>query len=216
MTAPVIIGDATLYLGDGLDILPTLGKVDAVVTDPPYGIGINRSNRLSVSRGFGGETWDEQPANMSWLLPMGVPAIVWGGNYFDLPATRAPLVWDKANAGRDFADFEMAWTNLDMVARRIVMRPMNMDGGKQHPTQKPVRVMRWCLDFIPDARIIIDPYMGSGSTGVACAHKGLTFIGIEREPSYFGIACERIQKAYDQPDLFIEQTKKPEQLRMDA
>lgn len=216
MTAPVIIGDATLYLGDCLDILPTLGKVDAVVTDPPYGIGINRSNRLSVSRGFGGETWDEQPANMSWLLPMGVPAIVWGGNYFDLPATRAPLVWDKANAGRDFADFEMAWTNLDMVARRIVMRPMNMDGGKQHPTQKPVRVMRWCLDFIPDARIIIDPYMGSGSTGVACAHKGLTFIGIEREPSYFGIACERIQKAYDQPDLFIEQTKKPEQLRMDA
>jgi len=214
MTEPVTIGDCTLYLGDCLDVLPTLGKVDAVVTDPPYGIGINKSNRLSVSRGFGGETWDDQPADLSWLLPMGVPAIVWGGNYFDLPATRAPLVWDKANAGRDFADFEMAWTNLDMVARRIVMRPMGMDGGKQHPTQKPVRVMRWCLDFIPEAHVILDPYMGSGSTGVAAAKDGRAFIGIEREPSYFDIACERIQKAYDQPDLFVPAPAKPKQEAM--
>lgn len=124
------IGDCTLYLGDCMDILPTLDKVDAVVTDPPYGIGINKSNRLSVSKGHGNENWDNEPADMSWLVPMGIPSIVWGGNYFDFPPTRCPLVWDKNNAGRDFADFEMAWTNLDMVARRIVFRPMNMDGAR--------------------------------------------------------------------------------------
>lgn len=196
------IGDATLYLGDCREILPTIGKVDAVVTDPPYGVGINKSNRLSVSRGFGGETWDDQPADLSWLVPMGVPSIVWGGNYFDLPPTRAPLVWDKNNAGRDFADFELAWTNLDMVARRIIFRPMNMDGGKIHPTQKPIDVMMWCLSFLKEYKTILDPYMGSGSTGVACAKSGRFFIGIERDEKYFDIACRRIEEEYKQPPLF--------------
>ena len=196
-----VIGDATLYLGDCLEILPTLPKVDAVVTDPPYGIGINKSSRLSVSRGHGGETWDEKPGDITWLLPMEIPAIIWGGNYFDLPPTRAPLVWDKDNAGRDFADFEMAWTNLDMVARRIIMRPMNMDGGKQHPTQKPVRVMEWCLSFVKGCITILDPFMGSGTTGVACANLGRKFIGIEIEPKYFDIACRRIEDAQRQGRL---------------
>ncbi len=210
----VQIGDCTLYCGDCMDILPTLGRVDAVVTDPPYGIGINKSNRLSVSRGFGGETWDERAADLSWLLPMNIPAIVWGGNYFDLPPTRAPLVWDKNNAGRDFADFEMAWSNLDMVARRIVMRPMNMDGGKKHPTQKPIRVMEWCIGFLPDARTILDPFMGSGTTGVACAKLGRKFIGIEICEEYFDIACARIEAAYAQPDMFVERPAKAKQESM--
>ena len=209
------IGDCTLYQGDCLEIMPTLGKVDAVVTDPPYGIGINKSNRLSVSRGFVGETWDACAADVSWLLPMNIPAIVWGGNYFDLPPTRAPLVWDKNNAGRDFADFEMAWSNLEMVARRIVFRPMNMDGGKQHPTQKPVRVMEWCIGYLPNAQTILDPFMGSGTTGVACAKLGRKFIGIELEPKYFDIACQRIEDAYKQPDLFVEPPAKAVQGRLD-
>lgn len=197
-------GSVILYCGDCLELLPKLpeGCVDAVVTDPPYGIGINKSNRLSVSRGHGGETWDDSPADISWLLPMGLPAIVWGGNYFDLPPTRAPLVWDKNNAGRDFADFEMAWSNLDMVARRIVHRPMNMDGGKTHPTQKPVRVMEWCLSFVKDSKSILDPFMGSGTTGVACVRLGRRFIGIELEPKYFDIAVKRIQQAFDDQGLF--------------
>ena len=202
MVDKVTIGNAELYCGDCLEILPTLPKVDAVITDPPYGIGINKSQRLSVSRGHGGETWDDQPADISWIVPMGLPTIVWGGNYFDLPPTRAPLVWDKDNAGRDFADFEMAWTNLDMVARRIVHRPMNMDGGKEHPTQKPIRVMTWCISFIPDAKLVLDPFMGSGTTGVACANLGRKFIGIEIEPRYFDIACERIDNAYRQTRMF--------------
>ena len=126
---------------------------------------------------------------------MGLPSIVWGGNYFDLPPTRAPLVWDKNNAGRDFADFELAWTNIDMVARRIVFRPMNMDGGKEHPTQKPIRVMEWCLGFLPNAATILDPFMGSGTTGVACVNLGRKFIGIELDEKYFDIACRRIEQA---------------------
>lgn len=210
-----VIGGCELYLGDCMEIMPTLGAIGAVVTDPPYGIGITRSNRLSTSRGFGGQTWDDEAADMSWLVPMGVPAIVWGGNYFDLPAHRAPLVWDKNNAGRDFADFEMAWTNLDMVARRFIFRPMNMDGGKQHPTQKPEQLMKWCLDFIPANLLILDPFMGSGTTGVASAKLGRRFIGVEREPTFFDVACERIRKAYAQPDMFVS-APKPEQPKQEA
>lgn len=206
------IGDATLVMGDCRTLLKTM-HIEAVVTDPPYGIGITRSNRLAVSRGMGGGTWDDEPADMAWLRPLDVPSIVWGGNYFDLPPTRAPLVWDKNNAGRDFADFEMAWTNLDMVARRIVLRPMNMDGGKEHPAQKPIDVMKWCVGFIPPDLTIVDPFMGSGSTGVACAKLGRTFVGIEVNPTYFDIACRRIEEAYKQADLFIERpsSEKPVQ-----
>ncbi len=204
----VIIGDCELYLGDCMDVLPTLPKVDAVVTDPPYGIGITKSNRLAISRGLGGMDWDDSPADVDFILKMNVPSIIWGGNYFDLPPHRAPLVWDKNNAGRDFADFEMAWTNLDMVARRFVFKPMNMDGGKEHPTQKPIAVMRWCISHLPDgAQTILDPFMGSGTTGVAAVQMGRKFIGIEREPKYFDIACRRIEEAYMQPRLFDDAPK---------
>jgi DNA modification methylase len=199
------IGGQRLILGDCLSVMPLLGKVDAVVTDPPYGIGITSSNRLAVSRGLGGKSWDERPADLS-ALP-NVPSIIWGGNYFERPPTRAPLVWDKNNADRDFADFEMAWTNLDMVARRIVLRPMNMDGGKVHPTQKPIRVMEWCLGFLPDARTILDPFMGSGTTLVACQRLGRQGIGIEIDPDYFDIACKRVDEASRQPDLLIDYAK---------
>lgn len=199
-----VVGDCTLYLGDCTVVIPSLtGAFGAVVTDPPYGIGINKSGRLSTSRGFGGETWDDEPADLSWLLPLRLPAIVWGGNYFGLPAHRAPLVWDKDNAGRDFADFELAWTNLDMVARRFVMRPMNMDGGKVHPTQKPVALMRWCLAFLPAGSTVLDPFMGSGSTLVAAVREGRAAIGIERSERHFNTAVRRVREAYAQPDFLV-------------
>tara|TARA_Y100001951_G_scaffold104016_1_gene114343 strand:- start:7537 stop:8193 length:657 start_codon:yes stop_codon:yes gene_type:complete len=198
------IGGQRLILGDSREILEALPKPDAIVTDPPYGIGITKSNRLAVSKGMGGKSWDESPADIAPLLATGAPMIVWGGNYFDLPPCRGPLVWDKNNAGRDFADFEMAWTNLDMVARRIVFRPMNMDGGKLHPTQKPIIVMEWCLGFLPDAVTILDPFMGSGTTLVACQKLGRHGTGIEIDPDYFAIACERVHKAWQEPDMFVQ------------
>ena len=198
------IGGQRLILGDCREIIGGL-QYDAICTDPPYGIGITKSNRLSVSRGFGGEDWDDAPADVSWIASAGVPAIVWGGNYFDLPPYRAPLIWDKNNAGRDFADVEMAWTNLDMVARRFVFRPMNMDGGKVHPTQKPIALMEWCLGFLPDAKTILDPFAGSGTTAVACQRMGRHCTAIELDPGYFEIMCKRVDEATRQPDLFIAQ-----------
>ncbi|UXO93977.1 site-specific DNA-methyltransferase [Pseudanabaena phage Pan3] len=207
MTEWVTIGRARLVCGDCRDILPTLGKVDAVVTDPPYGIGITKSNRLAVSRGMGGGTWDDEtpPAELiEAIVTMAPEAIIWGGNYFGLPSTRCVLVWDKQNDDRDFADLEMAWTNIDAVARIFRMRPMNMDGGKVHPTQKPVRLMKWCIEKLADPTVIFDPFCGSGSTGVAAVQMGRDFIGIEREPKYFDIACRRIEEAQRQGDLFIE------------
>ena len=212
-TRKEVIGDCTLYLGDCLEVMSALGKVDAVVTDPPYGIGITKSNRLAVSRGMGGKSWDDVAPDLSAIPD--VPSIIWGGNYFDLPPTRCVLVWDKNNAGRDFADFEMAWTNLDQVARRMILRPMNMDGGKVHPTQKPIAVMEWCLGFLPNAETILDPFMGSGTTLVACAKLGRKGIGIELDPDYFEIACKRVQAAYDQPDLFVAPPTPPTQEGMD-
>lgn len=201
------IGGQRLILGDCLKVMPFLARFDAVVTDPPYGIGITSSNRLAVSRGLGGKAWDDAPADVSHITAMNIPAIIWGGNYFDLPPTRAPLVWDKNNAGRDFADFEMAWSNLDMVARRYIFRPMNMDGGKQHPTQKPVALMEWCLGFLPNAKTILDPFMGSGTTLVACQRMGRNGTGIELDPDYFDIACRRVDEATRQPDLLIAAPK---------
>lgn len=205
------IGGQRLILGDSRLVLGAVSSPDAIVTDPPYGIGITKSNRLAVSRGMGGKSWDDQPADMAALLAIGCQMIVWGGNYFDLPPCRAPLVWDKNNAGRDFADFEMAWTNLDMVARRIVFRPMNMDGGKLHPTQKPIIVMEWCLGFLPHAKAILDPFMGSGSTLVACQKLGRSGTGIEIDPDYFEIACKRVDEATRQPDLFVAPAAPPVQ-----
>ena len=210
------IGDCTLYQGDCLEILPTLGKVDAVVTDPPYGIG--ESNEKNLSRGtlaapkdYGHYEWDHIPASAEQVAAMRSCSrhqIIFGGNYFDLPPTSCWLVWDKQNGDNDFADCELAWTNLQKAVRRIYWRWNGMirkgDDVREHPTQKPVGVMEWCIGFLPDAQTILDPFMGSGTTGVACAKLGRKFIGIELEPKYFDIACKRIEDAYKQPDLFIE------------
>lgn len=209
MSRVEVIGNATLYLGDCRDVLPGLAKADAVVTDPPYGIGITRSNRLAVSRGMGGKSWDDTTPDRAFLealIARAPQSIIWGGNYFELPPARCILVWDKQNDGRDFADLEMAWTNIDAVARIYRMRPMNMDDGKVHPTQKPINLMKWCISKLDTPETVLDPFMGSGSTGVAAVEMGRSFIGIERDPDYFDIACRRIEEAQRQGSLFSEQT----------
>ncbi len=215
------IGDCTLYLGDCLDILPTLVdayEITALVTDPPYGIG--ESNEKALSRGklanpidYGHFEWDKKPASAVQISSARIRAknqIIFGGNYFELPPTSCWLVWDKQNGTNDFADCELAWTNLQKAVRRIYWRWNGMirrgDDVRQHPTQKPEGVMKWCIEQLPDTcSIILDPFMGSGTTGVACAKMGRKFIGIEIEPKYFDIACRRIEEAYRQPDMFVEQ-----------
>ena len=211
------IGDATLYLGDCRDILPGLGKVDAVVTDPPYGLGKRMQGGTwgAQDHNSGFLKWDlEAPQDVvSSLIAMNIPAIIWGGNYFQVPPSRCWLNWDKVNAVPTMADFEQAWTNLDRPSKRRCLPVGRVEFG--HPTQKPLPLMEWCLGFLPSARIILDPFMGSGTTGVACANLGRSFIGIEREPSYFDIACRRIEEAYRQPRLFEEPAPKPVQQGLD-
>lgn len=206
------IGDATLYLGDCREILPTLGKVDAVVTDPAYGINAART-RNSQKWGwtdFEVTGWDKErtpPDLVSLAVASAKHAIVWGGNYFTdaLPPSSKWLSWDKGQTDFSLADFELAWCSFDGAARRIEYpRSLALQDGKEHPTQKPIAVMRWCIEKLPKGcETILDPFMGSGTTGVACAKLGRKFIGIELEPKYFDIACKRIEAAYKQPDMFI-------------
>lgn len=204
------IGPATLYLGDCRDILPTLAPVDLVLTDPPYGIGEaagkNKSRGLmAVSKDYGDDQWDNEPPPddlIDAIRAKGRYQIMFGGNYFTLPPSSCWLVWDKDNGSTDFADCELAWTNLPQAVRRLKFRWQGMlqenMGAKElreHPTQKPVPVIRWALGQAKGVQTVLDPFMGSGTTGVACVEMDKTFIGIEREAKYFDIACKRIALA---------------------
>jgi len=205
-----VIGDATLYLGDCRDVLPTLVKVDAVIADPPYGLGKKMSGGTWATKASHYQdmhVWDIE-AKQEWIddiLALDVPSIIWGGNYFKVPASRCWLSWCKP-AFNTMADMELAWTNFDRPSKRYPLCRVP-DGPKKHPTQKPIALMEWCLSFLLGSETILDPFMGSGTTGVACAKLGRKFIGIELDEEYFNIACKRIRKAYDEPDLFIEPPK---------
>lgn len=212
-----IIGDCRLILGDCRDILPTLRPVDAVVTDPPYGIG-DKWDRAGGFGACGGRLWTgasgwdnetSEPALAAAIERAGGVAIVWGGNYYALPPSRGYLVWDKMQTGFSLADSEWAWVSEPITPKTFrYARAQLASEGKEHPTQKPLPLMTWCLGFLPSAKSILDPFMGSGTTGVACALTDRAFIGIEREPSYFDIACRRIEEAYKQPRLFAEPAPK--------
>jgi len=203
---PVIIGDCQLYLGDCRDILPTLQKVDAVITDPPYGIGIASNPVRQMHEKM---DWDASPpddALIAAAVGAGGTAIVWGGNYFGLPPSQGFLIWDKQQP-YDFslAMCEMAWTNKQSPAK--IHRQSVLSYRKTHPTEKPVDLMRWCIEQAGTPQTILDPFMGSGTTGVAAVQMGRSFIGIEREPKYFDIACKRIEQAYAQGDFFVPKAK---------
>ena len=210
------IGDAHLILGDCREILPTLGRVDAVVTDPPYGIAHlwsgPQEGRNGKSRLWNGDNaWDESTCEdaVAAAIALAPRAIVWGGNYYDLPPSRGYLVWDKIQEFSN-ADSEMAWCSWGQTPRTFrFARAQLASEGKEHPTQKPLPLMQWCIGFLPDAQTILDPFMGSGTTGVACMKLGRKFIGIEIEPKYFDIACRRIEEAWKQPRLFDEPKQKP-------
>ena len=207
------IGNAELYCGDCAVILPQLEPVDLILTDPPYGINVcNRSDGgvSSISSGskeYGREQWDKNPPP-DWLVSLlqerAKKLIIWGGNYFKLPPSQCWLVWDKGQRDFTFADGELAWTNLDKAVRFLtVPRGELVAEGKEHPTQKPLRLMEWCLSQVKSFETVLDPFMGSGTTGVAAINMEKQFIGIERERKYFDIACERISQAQAQGRLAI-------------
>jgi DNA modification methylase len=199
----------TIYHAPCEVVLPTLEPVDLLLTDPPYGIGEaagrNKSRScIAVSRDYGDAAWDDSPPPR-WLLDQAVNkatnSIVFGGNHFGMPPASCWLVWDKDNGENDFADCELAWTNMPKAVRRLRwkwhgMLQEHMGDAKEprfHPTQKPLAVMTWALSQAPaDTKTVLDPWMGSGTTLVAAKLAGLTAIGIEREEKYCKIAVNRL------------------------
>jgi site-specific DNA-methyltransferase (adenine-specific)/modification methylase len=221
------IGDCTLYLADCMDVMTHVSvSADCLVTDPPYGIGEAAGKNekrdgygLAPAKHYGEKDWDDttnqEAISMAQLATK--HHAIFGGNYYDLPPTSCWLIWDKMNPeGNDFADCEMVWTNLQGAVRRKRMLWNGMIRvekhiKREHPTQKPVGIMEWVIGKMPQGTVF-DPFMGSGTTGVACVNLGRKFIGVEIDPDYFEIACRRIEEAYQQPRLFEVEDEKPEQV----
>ena len=210
MAEKVVIGNAELWHGDCREVLPLLPKHDLLLTDPPYGIG--RDGKPPSTSSHGGHKgyefmgWDAD-APPGWLFGLmhekAAHLIIWGANYYPqhLRPSMGWLVWDKGQRISQ-SDCELAYSTMDKALRSLTLnRAAIAQDGAVHPTQKPVQVMAWCLDFAADARTVLDPFMGSGTTGVACAQLGKAFTGIERERRYFDIACRRIEQAQAQGQL---------------
>jgi len=216
----------TIYHGRALSVLDEAYdgfhgpfQFDLLLTDPPYGIGEARGRNksrgnIAEARDYGVSNWDDRPAQEAIALARRLSRwqIVFGGNYYDLPPSKCWLVWDKDNGGNDFADCELAWTNLDKAVRKLTYRwngmlqePGCARDDRQHPTQKPEAVMRWALMQAPETvKTVLDPFMGSGTTLVACKRLGRSCVGIEREERYCEIAARRLQQealplAMDEP-----------------
>lgn len=226
--SPVHIGDATLYLGDCLEIMPTLqkGAIDAVVTDPPYGIGYVYGGGRSLDRkapvNCNPIIGDDKPFDPGPLIELAgdKPLLMFGASHYKtrLPDGGVFLCWDKScgqGPADAFADAEFAWMNRKNA--RCIYRHLwkgfsrSGDGAssrssRRHPSQKPIELMRWCLETarIGIGKVVLDPYMGTGSTGVACVTSGRKFIGIKIDPGYFEIACSRIEKAQQQAQIEME------------
>jgi DNA modification methylase len=220
MTEKVVIGNATLYHGDCLEILPTLQGVDAVVTDPPYGIAWRRGeNKARDSKAHDGIQNDQDTScRDNALAALGtIPAVVFGSFYAPFPSgLKQVCVWHKpSDSGlvgsvtgfrRDAEPvFLCGQWPVRTVKRSSVVRSLrNFQGATAaeagHPHAKPVDLIESLVMELPGT--VIDPFMGSGTTGVACANLRRPFIGIEIERKYFDIACERIENAQRQARMF--------------
>jgi site-specific DNA-methyltransferase (adenine-specific) len=191
----------TLYHGDCREVLPTLEHFDLLLTDPPYGIGGVWKGGFSGKHGWG-KAGDESGVRNEWdatapdestialLLASADDAVIWGGNYFALPPSRGWLVWNKPERNFTLAEAELAWTSRDMVIR-VADLPRS-EAGRQHPTQKPLSLMHWCLRFFPKAATVVDPFAGSGTSLVAAKTIGLKSVGIEAHERYCEIAARRL------------------------
>ena len=209
------IGNQRLILGDCRQIIGGL-DFGAVCTDPPYGIGRDgkppSTSKHRGHKGYAFKGWDAEPPSDAFIAKLATApkgAIIWGANYYPaaLPPSSRWLVWDKGQR-IDQADAELAFCSTGGALRVFTLnRVALMTDGAVHPTQKPVALMEWCLGFLPDAKTILDPFMGSGTTLVACQRMGRHGTGIELDPDYFAIACKRVDEAARQPDLLIPETQ---------
>lgn len=213
----------TIYHGDCRKIVASGVKADLLVTDPPYGLGLGRkANRQGAGvkrhhtgmchtgkgpvlpRSYADSDWDDAPVDdalLDLVRSCAKHQIIFGGNYFPLPPSKCWLVWDKLRGDTDFADCELAWTNLNKSVRRIAYRwngflvAPGCKDVRVHPAQKPVAVMRWVIaQAPPDCHSIFDPFMGSGTTLVAAKSLGISAIGIEKEERYCEIAAQRLSQ----------------------
>lgn len=201
----------TIYHADCRDVLPSLPPVDLVLTDPPYGINykpqrsLGKCKKWQFQRPFESVTNDALPFDPAPLLGYS-RLILWGANHYAsrLPDSGGWLVWDKkrgASLSQGFAssDAELAWTNVGGMVRLFpyMWTGLCRDGeiGEHyHPTQKPIALMKWCLEFYPKAQTVCDPFMGSGTTLRAAKDLGRKAIGIEIEEKYCEIAANRLRQ----------------------
>lgn len=217
-----VIGDATLYLGDCLEILPTLPKVDAVITDPPYDAKTHEGHLSSVAdrQDLGFSMLENFPAVVDALVEIAERWVVMScatSHCLDAQSRHDFIrmgVWIKPNGAPQFTGDRpgTGWEAIAIFHRKGKKKwnggghhavwTYNIESG-MHPTQKPISLVnKWLQQFTDGGETILDPFMGSGTTGVACANLGRKFIGIEIEPKYFDIACERITNAYRQERMF--------------
>lgn len=218
----VEIGDAKLALGDCREILPTLGNVDAVVTDPPFGVGnfVQVTGRLTGRGSNKGAPveWNDAPPPPEFFVQLqriSKHRIIWGANFFNCFEDRGgAIVWIKRQFMPNFSKADIAsctgFQKTEIVEIPWTDFTVAQKAESDHPCERPIALYEWCINYLPKTCIsFLDPFMGSGTTGVACANLGRKFIGIEIEPRYFDIACRRIEKAYSQPRLFPEPSAKP-------
>jgi site-specific DNA-methyltransferase (adenine-specific) len=221
------IGNATLLLGDAFDILPTLEPVDVIITDPPYGSRTHRNARTITDRkpaplipfdSIAEERFISFCAHSVTLARRWVVMSCEWRYVASLEKAGLPLVrfgiWHKLGAAPQFTGDRpaMGWEAIAILHREGKKR---WNGGGhhavwvcsiehgEHPTQKPLALVSdWVLKFTNPGETVLDPFMGSGTTGVACARLGCGFIGIESRPDYFEMACRRIADAHRQADMF--------------
>ena len=214
--------------GDCLDVLKDMedNSIDLVLTDPPYGIGeANGKNKardgygLTKATDYGVDDWDDSRPSKKYfdeLLRVSKKQIIFGGNYFAdmLPPSSCWVVWDKDNGTTDFADCELAWTSFKTAVRiykwrwnGMIQEPKHPKDTREHPTQKPTGLIkRILLDYSEEGQTILDPYLGSGTTAIACIKTNRNFIGIEKEQKYVDIANKRIQNELDQLKMQFNDT----------
>lgn len=192
-----------LLNGNCLDLMKGFKdkSIDLVLTDPPYGIKIVKGGGRGMNgwRDFRSEgEWDKvRPTREIFdeIFRISKNQVIWGGNYFTdmLPPSQQWFVWNKGQRNFSLADAELAWSSQNKAIRifdfhRSKMRSQN----GYHPTQKPIELMEWCITKFKDVKTVLDPFMGAGSTGIACKNLGIDFVGMEINKNYFDIANERI------------------------